>query len=87
MQFEVENLVNLSICSESLLELYFKADVCSIMLPFKILINNNNGGLAACPQLKCKFIMIKPSPQNPLLLDLLSNLCTSCQQSRIKKYD
>ncbi len=35
------------------------------------------GVLGACPQLKCKFILSQPSRQNPFLLHLLSNLCTS----------
>ncbi len=57
--------------------------VFSIMFPFEMLINNNNWGLGACPQLTFKFIL----SQNPFLLHILSNQCTSCQQSPIKKYD
>ncbi len=42
-------------------ELYFEISF-SIMLPFKMLINNNNRGLGACPQWKWKFILTQPSP-------------------------
>ncbi len=42
--------------------------VFSIMLPFKMLINNNNGGLGGCTKLKYKFILTQPSPQNPFLV-------------------
>ncbi len=56
--------------------------VFSIMLQFKILINNNNGGLGDCPQSHCKFILSQRSPEKTFLLHLLSNQCMSCQQSR-----
>ncbi len=36
-----------------------------IMLPFQMLINNNNGGLGAWPQSKFKFILSQPSLYTP----------------------